>query len=181
MQVMFLLYHYFEAREVYNGIRVLIAGYVWMTGYGNFHYYYRSNDYCIGRFAQMMWRLNFLVIMCCIVLRNHYMLYYICPMHTLFTVLVYAALGIGSHMNSSTWGMMLKLAGCVALVLTVWDLPGVFHTIWSPFAMIVGYQDPRRPAGDIMHGVLSLSGCHRTLRCAYLLQLAAESVDGLIF
>ncbi len=34
----------------------------------------------------MMWRLNFLVLFCCIVLRNDYMLYYICPMHTLFTV-----------------------------------------------------------------------------------------------
>lgn len=41
MQVMFLLYHYFQAREAYNAIRVLIAAYVWMTGYGNFHYYYR--------------------------------------------------------------------------------------------------------------------------------------------
>lgn len=41
VQVMFLLYHYFEAREAYNAIRVLIAGYVWLTGYGNFHYYYR--------------------------------------------------------------------------------------------------------------------------------------------
>lgn len=40
---MFLLYHYFEAREAYNAIRVLIAGYVWMTGYGNFHYYYRCD------------------------------------------------------------------------------------------------------------------------------------------
>jgi 10 TM Acyl Transferase domain found in Cas1p len=38
------------------------------------------------RFCQMMWRLNFLVLFCCIVLRNDYMLYYICPMHTLFTV-----------------------------------------------------------------------------------------------
>ena len=34
----------------------------------------------------MMWRLNFLVVFCCIVLRNDYMLYYICPMHTIFTV-----------------------------------------------------------------------------------------------
>lgn len=40
-QVLFLLYHYFEAREAYNAIRIFIAGYVWMTGFGNFSYYYR--------------------------------------------------------------------------------------------------------------------------------------------
>lgn len=42
---------------------------------------------CVGvcRFVQMMWRLNFLVVFACIVLRNDYMLYYICPMHTIFT------------------------------------------------------------------------------------------------
>ena len=37
----------------------------------------------------MMWRLNFLVMVCCLALNNSYMLYYICPMHTLFTVMVY--------------------------------------------------------------------------------------------
>ena len=52
-QVLFLLYHYFEAREFYNAIRVFIAGYVWMTGFGNFSYYYKTGDYCIGRFAQV--------------------------------------------------------------------------------------------------------------------------------
>lgn len=46
---MFLLYHYFEAREIYNAIRVFIAAYVWMTGFGNFSYYYKTNDFGIGR------------------------------------------------------------------------------------------------------------------------------------
>lgn len=51
LQVLFLLYHYFEAREVYNAIRVFIAGYVWMTGYNNFSYYYRSKDFNISRYG----------------------------------------------------------------------------------------------------------------------------------
>lgn len=51
MQVLFLLYHYFEARELYNAIRIFIAGYVWLTGYGNFSYYYRTGDFSIGRWV----------------------------------------------------------------------------------------------------------------------------------
>jgi hypothetical protein len=34
MQVLFLLYHYFKASELYNAIRLFIAAYVWMTGFG---------------------------------------------------------------------------------------------------------------------------------------------------
>jgi len=36
MQVMFVWYHYFAAKEWYNWIRVYIACYVWMTGFGKF-------------------------------------------------------------------------------------------------------------------------------------------------
>ena len=34
MQVMFVWYHYFKATETYNAVRVYIACYVWMTGFG---------------------------------------------------------------------------------------------------------------------------------------------------
>lgn len=34
MQIIFLLYHYMHATEVYNGIRVMITCYVWLTGFG---------------------------------------------------------------------------------------------------------------------------------------------------
>ena len=64
---------------------------------------------CVAcRFCQMMWRLNFLVVMVCIVLQNSYMLYYICPMHTLFTIMVYAALGLGNRYNKSNLGIACK-------------------------------------------------------------------------
>ena len=60
------------------------------------------------RFCQMMWRLNFLVTVTCVVLDNSYMLYYICPMHTIFTVFVYACLALGAKYNSSATGIWLK-------------------------------------------------------------------------
>ena len=40
MQFIFLLYHYFHAEEVYNSVRVMITCYVWMTGFGNFSFFY---------------------------------------------------------------------------------------------------------------------------------------------
>ncbi|KAB2065141.1 hypothetical protein ES319_A09G070400v1 [Gossypium barbadense] len=52
MQVLFLMYHYFAAKEIYNAIQVFIAAYVWMTGFGNFSYYYVGKDFSLARFAQ---------------------------------------------------------------------------------------------------------------------------------
>lgn len=47
------MYHYFAATEIYNAIRIFIAAYVWMTGFGNFSYYYIRKDFSLARFVQV--------------------------------------------------------------------------------------------------------------------------------
>lgn len=134
MQFVFLLYHYYHAEEVYNSIRVMITCYVWMTGFGNFSFFYLKGDYSIVRVLQMLWRLNFLAFFLCLSQGSTYILYYICPLHTYFFLMVYFTMSIGRHLNYSKYGLRLKMGVLALIIYLVWDVDtGLFRMIHFAF------------------------------------------------
>lgn len=134
MQFTFLLYHYMHAVEVYNSIRVMITCYVWMTGFGNFSFFYTTGDYSLPRVMQMLWRLNFLVAFLCLTHGNSYMLYYICPLHTYYFAVVYLTMCVRKEKNHTKWWVRLKLGVLACVIYAVWDVDSpLFGAIHGPF------------------------------------------------
>ena len=109
----------------------------------------------------MMWRLNFFVFFVCLAMRNDYVLYYICPMHTLFTWAVYFALYVGREHNTNTNVVLGKFAICFAASYALWEIPGVFTAVFGPFQGLFEYVDPKKPNVDPMHEWFFRSGLDR--------------------
>jgi len=134
MQFMFLLYHYYHAEPVYNSIRIMITCYVWMTGFGNFSFFYLKGDFGVVRVLQMLWRLNFLVLFLCLTQGTTFILYYICLLHTYYFFVVYLTMRVGHSQNHTKWWVRIKMAVLALMIFLIWDCDfGLFKYIHIPF------------------------------------------------
>jgi len=108
----------------WNSVRCMITCYVWMTGFGNFSFFYFKGDFGWLRVVQMLWRLNFAVLLLMLWHGNTYILYYICPLHTFYFLMTYTVMAIGQKYNHTKWGVRAKIFACVVLIYLLWDVNG---------------------------------------------------------
>ncbi|XP_063159718.1 N-acetylneuraminate 9-O-acetyltransferase isoform X1 [Candoia aspera] len=144
MQLVILIYHISGASTflpVYMHIRVLVAAYLFQTGYGHFSYFWIKGDFGIYRVCQVLFRLNFLVVVLCIVMDRSYQFYYFVPLVTFWFLVIYITLALWPQIilkkanGSFFWhsGLLTKLAFlfvCIYFLAYSEDLFEKVFSIW---------------------------------------------------
>lgn len=119
MQFLILAYHYVGASKisiVYNFVRVLVASYLFMTGYGHFSYFLKKKDFGIHRILKVLLRLNLLALSLSYIMEQPLTFYYFAPLVSFWFLVVYLTMLIGHQYNSD--GRILFCKIVISMFLT---------------------------------------------------------------
>ncbi|KAG9279797.1 N-acetylneuraminate 9-O-acetyltransferase [Astyanax mexicanus] len=142
MQLVILIYHISGASAfipVYMHIRVLVAAYLFQTGYGHFSFFWLKGDFGLYRVCQVLFRLNFLVVVLCLVMDRPYQFYYFVPLVTFWFVVIYAIMAMWPQIlqmqanGSGFWhlALLLKLLSLLIFICSFAYSQGFFESIFS--------------------------------------------------
>ncbi|XP_055021921.1 N-acetylneuraminate 9-O-acetyltransferase-like [Boleophthalmus pectinirostris] len=146
MQLVILIYHISGASAfipVYMHVRVLVAAYLFQTGYGHFSFFWLKGDFGLYRVCQVLFRLNFLVLVLCAVMDRPYQFYYFVPLVTFWFMIIYIVLAMWPQIVqkkvsiSALWylGILLKLVGLVLLICLFAYSQGVFEITFTSWPL----------------------------------------------
>ncbi|XP_051520250.1 N-acetylneuraminate 9-O-acetyltransferase isoform X1 [Myxocyprinus asiaticus] len=142
MQLVILIYHISGASAfipVYMHVRVLVAAYLFQTGYGHFSFFWLKGDFGLYRVCQVLFRLNFLVVVLCLVMDRPYQFYYFVPLVTFWFVVIYATMAMWPQIlqkkasGSGFWNLalLLKLLGLLLFICFFAYSQELFEGIFS--------------------------------------------------
>ncbi len=133
MQFGILIYHYTGASkkiEIYKAIRILVASYLFMTGFGHTVFFYRKEDFSLRRSASVLIRLNMLSCLLPFTMQTDYLFYYFAPLITFWYAVIYFTMRAGNSRNSSVCFLTGKILISAMLTTAFIRTPGVFEQIF---------------------------------------------------
>ncbi|KAI9791452.1 MAG: hypothetical protein M1835_000308 [Candelina submexicana] len=133
MQFIILIYHYCGASKIlwiYQLIRLLVASYLFMTGFGHTVFFFSKGDYSLRRVASVLVRLNLLSCILPYMMRTPYLLYYFAPLVSFWFLVIYFTMKIGHGRNGSLPFLVSKIVVSAIIVTSVTKVPGLLEAIF---------------------------------------------------
>jgi hypothetical protein len=145
MQAVILIYHWTGGSRIlgiYIGVRLLVAAYLFQTGFGHAVFFISKKDFSFRRVASVLLRLNLLSCALPFVMHTEYMFYYFAPLVTFWFLIVYAIFAVGSQHNDNPRALLAKggIAAFICPGLVLWTplmdwtfaiLRALFHIQWD--------------------------------------------------
>lgn len=143
LQFAILVYHYTGASKIpwiYGFIRITVAAYLFMTGYGHAAYFYKKGDYSFKRVAGVLIRLNLLSCVLPYMMKTEYIFYYFAPLVTFWFIIIYITMRIGSQYNGNMRFLVSKIIVSAFLTALLVKYPGVLEALFEIPRVIAGTQ-----------------------------------------
>lgn len=141
MQLLILAYHYTGASQVlwiYRIIRLLVASYLFMTGYGHAAYFYQKSDFSLKRVVAVNVRLNLLSVILPWMTNADYMFYYFAPLVTYWYAVVWITMRVGSSKNQNLSFFLTKIAIAATCTTFLHTQPGLLAPVFSVINTVFG-------------------------------------------
>ncbi|EME44141.1 hypothetical protein DOTSEDRAFT_71832 [Dothistroma septosporum NZE10] len=130
MQALIIIYHYNMAWRgadwFWEIIRLTVASYLFLTGFGHTVYFLQKKDFSAKRFINVMVRTNLLPVTLAYVMRTRWVLYYYMALSTFWYCVLYVTMAVKKDWNASTPLLLVKMfvsAFAVHTFLNTKDLP----------------------------------------------------------
>lgn len=133
MQSLILIYHYTGGSrilEIYEVIRLLVASYLFMTGFGHTVFFLKRGDYSFRRCASVLVRLNLLSCSLPYIMRTDYLFYYFAPLVSFWYIVIYLTMGVGRSRNASLRFLLSKILLSAILVTALTRTPGILDMLF---------------------------------------------------
>lgn len=138
MQFLIITYHYNMAwtnTMFWAVIRLAVASYLFLTGFGHTVYFLQKRDYSFRRVAAVMIRTNLLPVALAYVMRTRWLMYYYMPLSTFWFLAVYATLAIAPSWNERTILLVGKIFASAATIQALLRTKDLIETIVRVFAI----------------------------------------------
>jgi len=143
MQILILIYHYLGASKVawiYNLIRVLVAMYLFMTGFGHTVFFYKKADFSFKRVVAVLVRLNLLNVVLAYTMDTDYLFYYFSPLVSFWFGVVWITMWVKHERNSDLRFLGAKIV-ISAIVVSIFTMTtGILETVFSVLNTVARIQ-----------------------------------------
>jgi hypothetical protein len=141
MQAVLLLYHWTGASSqlwLYQIVRIIIASYLFLTGYGHTTYLLSDADYSFQRVTGVLIRLNLLACTLSYVMGTSYAIYYFAPLISFWFMVVFVTMRVRHDKNDSLPFLVVKIVASGLIITLFYAIPILIETLFGLLKVTYG-------------------------------------------